>query len=81
MRHESLMTQYQDWQRIAARIRGLCRATTALWEGMEFHRSGDYYQVTNQWLIPSAKTLIAELEKFRTSHQAHLSEEALDSLR
>ena len=74
------MTVPDEWERIAARIRGLSRATTALWEGLRVFGRGDEHGLTNAWLIPSAKGLITEIEAFRDSHKTDLGEAAFESL-
>lgn len=73
------MPSLDQWERIAIRIRGLSGATMALWEGAKLQGS-DYYGLTNNWLIPSAKDLIAEIEAFLSSHDADLGPAALGSL-
>lgn len=78
-RRDNLMPDFDEWERIAARIRGLSDATTALWRGVEL-KGCDYHGLTNSWLIPSAKDLIAEIEAFRSSHGADIGPAALDSL-
>ena len=74
------MTVPDEWKRIAARIRGLNSATTALWEGLRVFDRGDEHGLTDKWLIPSAKGLISEIEAFRDSHKTDLAAAAFEAL-
>jgi len=69
-----------EWGRIAARIQGLSSATTALWEGIRVKSQGDYHGLTGKMLIPSAKELIEEIDRFRELHKKDLGEATLESL-
>jgi hypothetical protein len=76
------LTVFDEWDRIAARIKGLSSATSALWEGITVNPNsgGDYHGLTGKWLIPSAKELIEEIDEFRKAQGSELEPAALAAL-
>jgi hypothetical protein len=76
------MKVFDEWDRIAARIKGLSSATSALWEGITVNPTcrGDSHALTGRWLIPSAKDLIKEIDEFRKARESELELAALAAL-
>jgi len=69
----------EQWLRIAARIRALNGAASALWPAVRL-KGSDYYGVTDSQILPSAKSIVSDVQHFWDAHRDLLEVPARDAV-